>query len=204
MPETMKNQSGKATLTFSHETGKTFNFDHDTSVEVILINGEPWFVAVDVCNALDLQNPSARVREHLDPNEYLTYEIRRAGQQRTVNIINESGFYALVFQGKKPNAKKFSRWVRKEVLPSIRKTGMYTTPQTAEKLFGRYICFMGVDDNLYLRSVLKAVREMIDDDMKGFYITSDCRLKNKIEAARTLFSDQMRDLKNHKITMKYA
>jgi prophage antirepressor-like protein len=103
-------------------------------VEVVLINGEPYFVAADVCNALDLQNPSARLREHLDDDEYLPYAVRRAGQQRLVNMVNESGLYNLIFQSRKPNARKFRKWVTSEVLPEIRKKGMYLSKETEKAL----------------------------------------------------------------------
>ena len=180
---------------------QTFSFDHDTTVEVVTINGEPWFVAVDICNALDLQNPSARLKEHLQEDEYLPYEIRRSGQNRIVNVVSESGLYVLIFQSRKPNAQKFRKWVTKEVLPSIRKTGMYATPETAEKLSGRYICINGVDDNLYLLSLFKAFKELVDEEIRG-NTNSEIRFAKKYEAGRILFPNYREDLRKSKIMMK--
>jgi len=103
------------------ETQKN-SFDDFTTIE---IEGEAWFVATEVCKILGLTNPTEAIR-NLDDDEKLTSELLRAGQMRKVNIISESGLYALVFKSKKPNAKKFRKWVTKEVIPSIRKTGGYT------------------------------------------------------------------------------
>ena len=109
-----------------HETCKVFSFDHDTNVEVVLINNEPYFVAADVCIALGLPNVTNALLP-LDDDERLPLKILRAGQNRIVNVISESGLYALVIRSTKPNAKKFRKWVTSEVLPAIRKTGMYST-----------------------------------------------------------------------------
>jgi prophage antirepressor-like protein len=112
--------------TSAHEAGKIFSFDHDTIVEVVLINGEPYFVAADVCRALGLVNVTDRINTSLDDDEHLPYQINRAGQQRTVNVISESGLYALIVRSTKPNARKFRKWITSEVLPAIRKTGNYS------------------------------------------------------------------------------
>ena len=95
--------------------------DELTTVE---IDGEIWFVANDVCQLLDIQNVTQAISS-LDDDEKLPYVLHRAGQKRSVNLINESGLYALVFKSKKESAKKFRKWVTKEVLPSIRKSGSY-------------------------------------------------------------------------------
>ena len=104
---------------------KVFTFNGTTDIQVVMINGEPYFVAQDVCSVLQLQNPTARLKERLFKDEYLTYELRRAGQQRAVNVVNESGLYALILQSRKPIARTFRKWVTSEVLPAIRKTGVY-------------------------------------------------------------------------------
>lgn len=98
-----------------------------SSVElrVVMMSGEPWFAAVDVCRALSIGNPSDAIRT-LDDDEVTLGTIE--GSHRQTNLINESGLYALIFKSRKPEAKKFKRWVTHEVLPSIRKTGSYGTP----------------------------------------------------------------------------
>ncbi len=97
------------------------HFDNLTTVE---IDGEVWFVAVEVCKLLDIKNPSDAV-SRLDEDEKLTSVIPMAGQNRLMNLVSESGLYALVFKSIKPSAKKFRKWVTKEVIPAIRKTGAY-------------------------------------------------------------------------------
>lgn len=91
-------------------------------------NGEPWFVAKDVCRVLGLENNRDAVSS-LDEDEKITVANPdgnpRAGIPHRYVVISESGLYALVFRSRKPQARDFSRWVRKEVLPALRKTGRY-------------------------------------------------------------------------------
>ncbi|MDR0274138.1 MAG: Bro-N domain-containing protein [Burkholderiaceae bacterium] len=95
------------------------------SVRVVVRNSEPWFVASDVCAALDYRNTSKAVADHLDADERSNQSLDRGG---SLVIINESGLYALVLRSRKPQARKFAKWVTGEVLPSIRKTGGYGKP----------------------------------------------------------------------------
>ena len=94
-------------------------------------NGEPWFVAKDVCRVLGLENNRDAVSS-LDEDEKITVANPdgnpRAGIPHWYVVISESGLYALVFRSRKPQAREFSRWVRKEVLPALRKTGRYEVP----------------------------------------------------------------------------
>ena len=94
-------------------------------------NGEPWFVAKDVCRVLGLENNRDAVSS-LDEDEKITVANPdgnpRAGIPHRYVVISESGLYALVFRSRKPQARDFSRWVRKEILPALRKTGRYEVP----------------------------------------------------------------------------
>lgn len=104
-----------------------FNFGPH-SVRVVVRDGEPWFVASDVCGALDYKNTSKAVGDHLDDDERTTALVPRTHNDSLgvpTNIINESGLYALVLRSRKPEARKFAKWVTSEVLPAIRKTGVY-------------------------------------------------------------------------------
>ncbi|MGV8139475.1 MAG: Bro-N domain-containing protein [Mangrovibacterium sp.] len=98
--------------------------DHFDDLTTIEINGEAWFVANEVCKLLDIKNTSDAV-SRLDDDEKLTSVIPIAGKNRNVTIISESGLYALIFKSNKPSAKKFRKWVTKEVIPAIRKTGSF-------------------------------------------------------------------------------
>lgn len=97
-------------------------------VRTITRDGEPWFVANDVCRALDLTNPR-KVISRLDADEKDGVTISDAiGREQKTNVVNESGLYTLILTSRKPEAHAFKRWVTHDILPSIRKTGSYSTP----------------------------------------------------------------------------
>lgn len=98
--------------------------------------GEPWFVAKDVCDILGMSNPSMAVIAldkdevaQIDPKDYLGSENR---SNQAVNIVSEPGLYKLIMRSRKPEAKEFQRWVTHEVLPQIRKTGGYIPATDAD------------------------------------------------------------------------
>ena len=95
-------------------------------VRTLNLNGEPWFVAADVCKALELGNPSMTV-ERLDDDEKGISTIDTLGGKQRMAIINEPGLYSLVITSRKPEAKAFKRWITHEVIPAIRKHGAYMT-----------------------------------------------------------------------------
>ena len=96
-------------------------------VRTLVKDGEPWFVASDVCECLGLANPTVSVNR-LDYDERAKFNL---GRQGWVNIVNEYGLYNLVLGSRKPEAKNFKRWVTHEVLPAIRKLGgnFFPAPQ---------------------------------------------------------------------------
>lgn len=106
---------------FKYQSPEEQQFNELATAE---IDGEIWFVASDVCNALGLSN-TAEALKTLDNDEKLTSVIPRAGQQRLVSLINESGLYTLIFKSRKPSAMNFRKWITSEVIPSIRKKGYY-------------------------------------------------------------------------------
>lgn len=93
-------------------------------VRTTVIDGEPWFVAADVCHALDIGNPSDALNR-LDDDERTLVSIEGASNGKPVNGVNEPGLYSLVLGSRKPEAKAFKRWITHEVIPAIRKTGGY-------------------------------------------------------------------------------
>lgn len=96
-------------------------------VRVVTIDGEPWFVAVDLCGVLSLSNPTKTVSS-LDGDDLTISEvIDSVGRTQRVNVVSEAGLYQLIALSRKPEAKPFKRWVFSEVLPQIRKTGSYGT-----------------------------------------------------------------------------
>lgn len=90
--------------------------------------GEPWFVAKDVCDILEISNPSDALKR-LDDDERSRFNLGRQGE---TNIVNEAGLYVLVLGSRKPEAHEFKRWVTHEVLPQIRKTGGYIPATDAD------------------------------------------------------------------------
>lgn len=99
-------------------------------VRTIMIDGDPWFVAADVCAVLGIANPSDAIR-NLDDDEYMLVAATLAnseGGNPHLNVINESGLYSLILRSRKPEARTFKRWITREVIPSIRKTGSYGQP----------------------------------------------------------------------------
>jgi prophage antirepressor-like protein len=99
-----------------------FNNQEFGEMRVIEINSEPWFVAKDISDFLNYSDASAMTR-HLDEDEKATCQIDSLNKSQI--IINESGLYSAILRSKRPEAKKFKKWVTSEVLPSIRKTGGY-------------------------------------------------------------------------------
>lgn len=105
-----------------------FNF-HGQDVRTVIINNEPYFVGKDVAGILGYQNGSRDVNRHVDEEDKLKYRFGTSGQDREMIIINESGLYSLILSSKLPQAKEFKHWVTSEVLPTIRKNGMFATDE---------------------------------------------------------------------------
>ncbi|BFM72044.1 hypothetical protein JUNP496_1736 [Acinetobacter baumannii] len=103
-----------------------FNFNQNEVRTIVKEDGEIWFVLSDVCNVLEIGNPSDAARR-LDNDEVTLDNIE--GNHRPTNLVNESGLYSLVLTSRKPEAKQFKKWVTSDVLPSIRKNGGYIAGQ---------------------------------------------------------------------------
>ena len=108
---------------------KIFKNDEFGEVRTILIGAEPYFVGKDVAEILGYKDTSDALKRHVDEDEKLTRYFTDSGQKREMYIINESGLYSLILSSKMPNARKFKRWVTSEVLPSIRRHGIYATDE---------------------------------------------------------------------------
>ncbi|MBF0462251.1 MAG: Bro-N domain-containing protein [Magnetococcales bacterium] len=103
-----------------------FNFE-GVPVRTVDRDGETWFVAADVCSALGLSNTS-EAESRLDDDEKGIGIVDTLGGSQKLLIISESGVYGLAVSSRKPEAKRFNKWVRSAMLPAICKTGTYTTP----------------------------------------------------------------------------
>lgn len=107
-----------------------FAFEGTDEIRTLLINDEPYFVGKDVAEVLGYKNTPKAIRDHIDEEDKRTERIvHPLGGQQDTWLINESGLYSLILKSKLPSAKKFKRWVTSEVLPTIRKHGMYATEE---------------------------------------------------------------------------
>lgn len=126
-----------------------FNSEEFGEIRTVSINDEPWFVASDICRALDIQNVTQAVQK-LDDDERSMFNI---GRQGNANCVNEYGLYSLVLASRKPEAKKFKRWITHEVIPSIRKHGGYIAGQDTM-----------TDDQLLAKALLVAQSKIAERD----------------------------------------
>lgn len=113
-----------------------FNSPDFGDIRTVMIDGEPWFVSVDVSKALGYSKTASMTKlvDNDDKKNISSTDLEEQvyKQNYTIGIINESGLYAAIFGSKQENAKKFKKWVTGEVLPSIRKTGSFGKPQLPE------------------------------------------------------------------------
>jgi prophage antirepressor-like protein len=111
----------------------------ESSVRTVVKDGDPWFVAKDVCEILDLEDPSVTV-SRLDDDQRGKANVCTPGGEQQMLTVSESGLYSLIFTSRKPEAKRFRKWIASEVLPEIRKTGGYGRPEPEfEALSGEYV-----------------------------------------------------------------
>ena len=169
---------------------KTFESSEYGKVRVVMIDDEPWFVAKDVCDALEISNSrDALVR--LDDDEKMTLNSvdtqkimsvdstdghsEKRGGARMMNVVNEFGLYNLILGSRKKEAKQFKRWVTHEVLPSIRKTGAYVQPEKAEapnngyipKFFGGMKVFTLRDASTLLKVRYEYLRQLLSKPQRA-------------------------------------
>ena len=99
-------------------------------VRVSIIDNEPWFVGKDIAEVLGYSRPTKAIQDHVDDEDKDEVPVQDSiGRMQKTPVINESGLYSLVLSSKLPEAKKFKRWVTSEVLPSIRKNGMFAVDE---------------------------------------------------------------------------
>lgn len=116
---------------------KVFESVNFGSIRVVERDGEQWFVATDVCKALEIGNSRMAV-ERLDSDEKADVSLtdtssNGVSQKRNFTVVSEPGLYSLVLSSRKPGAKAFKRWIVHEVIPAIRKTGAYMTPEKVQE-----------------------------------------------------------------------
>jgi prophage antirepressor-like protein len=134
-----------------------FQFERQ-DIRFVVINNEVYFVAKDIANVLGYQDTAHAIRDHIDKEDTLTdIELTKIAKEfshghfdvvKRAIYTNESGVYGLIFGSTKPEAKKFKRWLTKEVLPSIRKTGSYSVEQPKKAITVYSDRIMDLEKNL--------------------------------------------------------
>jgi prophage antirepressor-like protein len=157
-----------------NELQRVFDF-RGQKVRTVIQNDEPWFVAADVCKVLEIKNVTQAL-QRLDEDERSMFNI---GRQGNANIVNEPGLYELIFASRKLESKLFKKWVKQEVLPSIRKTGQYSNVKV-------------LDERRALIESLKLTAETAEkvDDMQN----QIKHLNTKVDEQITLTSGEQRRL----------
>lgn len=127
---------------------QVFNNKEFGQVRVLEKDGQPWFIAKDVCKCLEIKNSRDAV-SRLDEDEKDVVLTDTPGGNQKLQVVNEYGLYTLILSSRKPEAKKFKRWITHEVIPSIRKYGAYMTPEKIEEVL------MNPDTIIKLATALK-------------------------------------------------
>lgn len=135
---------------------KIFKNSEFGEIRTVEIDSEPWFVGKDMADILGYTNTAKAIRDHVDDEDKLTERIVLSGQNREVIFINESGLYSLVLSSKLPNAKAFKRWVTSEVLPSIRKHGLYAKEELLDNPDIAIAAFKALKEEREARKALEA------------------------------------------------
>lgn len=102
-------------------------------IRTVTINGEPWFVGKDIATVLGYKNTRQAISTNVDPEDKGVHSVDTPSGKQNMSIINESGLYALIFSSKLESATRFKHWVTSDVLPSIRKHGVYMTNEVIER-----------------------------------------------------------------------
>lgn len=113
---------------------QVFNSDVFGVVRVVVREGEPWFVGKDVAEKLGYSNTRKAIADHVETEDKGVTKCDTLGGAQRLTVINESGVYSLIMSSKLPQAREFKHWVTAEVLPTIRKEGMYLTERRAEQV----------------------------------------------------------------------
>lgn len=156
---------------------QVFNNEEFGEVRTVMVSDEPWFVAADVCKALELSNPTVAV-SRLDEDERAKFNLGRQGEG---TIVNEAGLYSLILGSRKPEAKVFKRWITHDVIPAIRKTGGYIQGEESMS-----------DDDLIARALVMAQKkiELREQQLKE----KDAQLE--LQKPKVDFADHVTDSDN--------
>ena len=154
---------------------KIFENANFGKVRTLQIEKEPYFVAIDVCNILGLTNPTVAI-SRLDEDEVTKFNL--GGLSGETNIVNEYGLYNLILASRKPQAKAFKRWITHEVIPSIRKHGLYATDEL-------------LDNPDFLIEAITKLKEEREKNLKLQAINSKLEVENEIMQPKADYFDEL-------------
>ncbi len=171
-------------------------------------DGLPWWVISDVCSALDIANVGNTV-SRLDEADIRTTDVRSGGQRRAVKVVNESGLFDLILDSRKPEARRFRRWVTSDVLPQIRKTGTYSpaaTPVVLPTTRELALLVLAAEDRADAQAARADVAEQRNAELEPKAAAADAlaeadgvlsigAVANMFEIGRQKFFDLLRDEK---------
>lgn len=169
-----------------------FSFESESNIRAILIDGEPWFVAIDVIKALQLTNPTMSLKA-LDEDERSKFNL---GRQGNTNIISESGLYTLILRCRDAVTPgtipyRFRKWVTSEVLPQIRKTGRYVREELSRADKARMLA------QEMTSSMLPAIMDALQVEQKHYTFPLNRRYQDHIHSP-----DGLRELAKSSMVMK--
>lgn len=157
---------------------KIFENSDFGQVRTLEHNNDIYFVAKDIADILGYQNGSRDINLHVEEEDRLKYKISTSGQLREQILINESGLYSLILASKLPQAKQFKRWVTNEVLPSIRKHGLYATDEL-------------LDNPDFLIEAITKLKEEREKNLKLQAINSKLEVENEIMQPKAEYFDEL-------------
>lgn len=168
-----------------NELPQVFDFD-GTEVRMFMDDGEPWWIAKDVCNALGIL-ASARAVSRLDEDELRMRNAHTKVGIRTFQVVSESGLYSLVLTSNKPDAKRFKRWITRDVLPAIRKTGGYVVA-TGDRLTGEMVVQIGEQMRALERSQAECEQRLTEQAAHIAMIEPDAEYARRIQDSDDLLT----------------
>lgn len=165
---------------------KTFENDRFGNVRVTMIDNEPWFVATDVCKALDVKN-NRDALTRIDDDEKGVALTDTLGGAQEVAVVNEPGLYSLVLGSRKPEAKVFKRWITHDVIPAIRKTGGYVNNE--ELFLDTYFPTLDSGAKAMFKQTLVSLREAnnkIEQDKPKVFFADSVEVSENSVLVKTL------------------
>jgi len=178
-----------------------FDFQKN-NIEVIMIDGEPWFMGKGVADALGYANSRKAIADHVEEEDKQILMLQGQVGYPARIIINEPGLYSLIFSSKLPEAKTFKRWVTHEVLPSLRKTGSYSLTNAPEAELLREIQRLNeinertnqkldilIKQNEQKKARKQLPKEPLPDDEKAMIISAICDLAQKNQRVKTYYPE---------------